>query len=45
MNFKKMEFGDRGKYASVWRKQPDENWKANVDVSNKDLPAAPAQTK
>jgi ketosteroid isomerase-like protein len=36
---------DRGKYATVWRKQPDGNWKAIVDIFNSDLPAAPAQTK
>jgi len=36
---------DRGKYATVWRKQPDGNWKAIVDMFNTDLPAAPAQTK
>ncbi len=36
---------DRGKYASVWRKQPDGNWKAIVDIFNTDLLAAPAQTK
>lgn len=36
---------DRGKYATVWRKQPDGNWKAIVDMFNTDLPRAPAQTK
>lgn len=36
---------DRGKYATVWRKQPDGNWKAIVDIFNTDLPAAAAQTK
>ncbi len=36
---------DRGKYATVWRKQPDGTWKAIVDIFNTDLPAPPAQTK
>ena len=36
---------DRGKYTTVWRKQPDGNWKSIVDIFNTDLPAAPAQTK
>jgi ketosteroid isomerase-like protein len=31
---------DRGKYATVWRKQPDGSWKAIVDMFNTDLPAA-----
>jgi ketosteroid isomerase-like protein len=36
---------DRGKYTTVWRKQPDGTWKAIVDIFNTDLPAAPAPTK
>jgi ketosteroid isomerase-like protein len=36
---------DRGKYVTVWRKQPDGTWKAIVDTFNTDLPAAPAETK
>ena len=36
---------DRGKYVTVWRKQPDGRWKAIVDVFNTDLPAAAAETK
>lgn len=30
---------DRGKYATVWRKQADGTWKVVVDVFNSDLPA------
>lgn len=33
---------DRGKYVVVWKKQPDGNWKAVVDIGNSDL--APAGT-
>lgn len=29
---------DRGKYATVWRKQPDGTWKVVLDVFNSDLP-------
>ena len=32
---------DRGKYATVWRKQADGSWKAIVDMFNTDLPAEP----
>ena len=32
---------DRGKYATMWRKQANGNWKAVVDISNTDLPATP----
>ena len=31
---------DRGKYTTIWRKQPDGSWKAIVDMFNTDLPAA-----
>jgi ketosteroid isomerase-like protein len=30
---------DRGKYLSVWRKQPDGKWKAIANMWNSDLPA------
>jgi uncharacterized protein (TIGR02246 family) len=29
---------DRGKYLTVWKKQPDGTWKALVDTANSDLP-------
>jgi ketosteroid isomerase-like protein len=32
---------DRGKYATVWKKQADGSWKAVVDISNTDLPVTP----
>jgi uncharacterized protein (TIGR02246 family) len=32
---------DRGKYATVYKKQADGSWKAVVDISNTDLPAPP----
>jgi ketosteroid isomerase-like protein len=32
---------DRGKYATIWKKQVDGSWKAVVDISNSDLPATP----
>ncbi len=31
---------DRGKYVTVWKKQPDGSWKAVVDIWNSDGPAA-----
>jgi ketosteroid isomerase-like protein len=31
---------DQGKYATVWRKQPDGRWKVLLDVFNSDLPLA-----
>jgi ketosteroid isomerase-like protein len=35
---------DTGKFAEVWKKQADGNWKAAVDIFNSDLPAQrPAQ--
>jgi ketosteroid isomerase-like protein len=30
---------DRGKYTTVWKKQPDGTWKVAVDMFNSDLPA------
>jgi ketosteroid isomerase-like protein len=30
---------DRGKYATVWKKQPDGSWKVYLDIFNSDLPA------
>jgi uncharacterized protein (TIGR02246 family) len=30
---------DRGKYMTVWKKQPDGKWKAVADMANSDLPA------
>ena len=32
---------DRGKYVTIWRKQPDGGWKSIVDAFNTDLPAQP----
>jgi len=32
---------DRGKYATVWKKQADGSWKVAVDMFNSDLPAPP----
>ena len=30
---------DRGKYATVWKKQADGSWKAVVDMFSSDLPS------
>ena len=30
---------DKGKYVSIWAKQPDGKWKVVVDMFNSDLPA------
>jgi len=35
---------DRGKYVTIWRKQPDGKWKVVADIYNSDLPA-PAAAK
>lgn len=36
---------DKGKYVSVWKKQPDGIWKVTDDIFNSDMaPGAPAQT-
>jgi len=32
---------DRGKYATIWRKQADGSWKVALDMFNTDAPAAP----
>ncbi len=34
---------DRGKYVTVWKKQPDGAWKAHIDIYNSDLPAPTAK--
>jgi ketosteroid isomerase-like protein len=33
---------DRGKYMTVYKKQPDSTWKAVADMINSDLPAPDA---
>lgn len=30
---------DKGKYVTVWQRQPDGSWKIVRDISNSDLPA------
>jgi ketosteroid isomerase-like protein len=32
---------DRGKYVTVWKRQPDKSWKVVADIFNSDLPPAP----
>lgn len=32
---------DRGKYATVWKKQADGTWKVAVDIFNSDMPTMP----
>lgn len=34
---------EKGKYVTVYRKQPDGSWKAEEDSANADAPAAPAK--
>jgi len=34
---------EKGKYVTVYRKQPDGSWKAVQDINNPDTPAAPAK--
>jgi uncharacterized protein (TIGR02246 family) len=42
----KKKVDDRGKYATVWKKQADGSWKAVLDMSNTDRPAPqPAAAK
>jgi ketosteroid isomerase-like protein len=36
---------DRGKYMTVWKKQPDGKWKAVADTNNSDLPAPSASKR
>ncbi|HZF28017.1 MAG TPA: DUF4440 domain-containing protein [Gammaproteobacteria bacterium] len=33
--------GEKGKYVTIWRKQPDGSWKVTDDIFNSDAPAAP----
>ncbi len=35
---------EKGKYVTVYRKQPDGSWKAVEDIDNADAPAAPAKS-
>lgn len=39
------QVSDKGKYVTVWKKQPDKSWKVVADIFNSDLPpaGAPAQ--
>jgi ketosteroid isomerase-like protein len=39
------ETTDKGKYVTIWRKQPDGSWKVVEDMFNSDIPmlAAPNQ--
>jgi uncharacterized protein (TIGR02246 family) len=40
------KINDRGKYATIWKKQADGSWKAALDMTNTDLAAAqPAAAK
>jgi len=39
----KKKITDKGKYATVYKKQTDGSWKAVVDVANSDPPPAPAK--
>ena len=36
------QVSDKGKYLTVWKKQPDKSWKVAADVFNSDLPPAGA---
>ena len=35
---------DRGKYLTLWKKQPDNTWKVEADIFNSDLPLPTAAT-
>ena len=35
---------EKGKYVTVYKKEPDGSWKAVEDIDNADAPAAPAKT-
>jgi ketosteroid isomerase-like protein len=39
------QVSDKGKYVTVWKRQPDKSWKVVADIFNSDLPPAgtPAQ--
>jgi ketosteroid isomerase-like protein len=39
------QVSDKGKYVTVWKRQPDKSWKVVADIFNSDLPpaGAPAQ--
>lgn len=32
---------DKGKFVSIWKKQPDGSWKAVIDIFNSDMPIPP----
>ena len=36
------QVSDKGKYVTVWKKQPDKSWKVVADIFNSDLPPAGA---
>ncbi len=36
---------DRGKYATVWKKQADGSWRVALDMFNSDLPVTPPPSK
>jgi ketosteroid isomerase-like protein len=33
------QVSDKGKYVTIWKKQPDKTWKVVADIFNSDLPA------
>jgi ketosteroid isomerase-like protein len=39
------QVSDKGKYVTIWKKQPDKSWKVLVDIFNSDLPPAGAQAQ
>ena len=36
---------DKGKYVTIWKKQPDKSWKVVADIFNSDLPPAGAPSQ
>ena len=36
--------GDFGKYATIWKKQPDGSWKVVLDIVNSDVPVTEADS-